>query len=246
MLLEPREGISYLVSWQHTSDEEIALPQELMRDDVQVVDLEGRGLSRNRNNCIDHATADVCLIADDDCRYTHDQLAVVALTFATHRKLDIATFKAHGMGGKQYPEKSFTLTEKQKNYSVSSIEVAFRRTSVKGRLRFNELFGLGSPELHCGEEEVFMHEALTMGMNCMYFPAYVVEHLGETTSTTRVASHGTLKARGAYLYIAYRNTMLPRVLLISYRLHRDHGVPFFHAVRNMLAGISYIRKQLNK
>ncbi len=243
MLLEPREGIGYLVSWQHTGNDETALPEDLKRPDVEVVNLEGGGLSRNRNSCIEHATADVCLIADDDCRYTHDQLNVVALTFVTHRKLDLAAFKTIGLNT-AYPDKSFDLSEKRPGYHVSSTEIAFRRTSVQKRLQFNELFGLGAPVLHCGEEELFVHDAVSMGLNCVYYPAYVAEHLGDTTSTTRAASPGTLKARGAYLYIAYRSTMLPRVAIISYRLHRDHGVPFFHAVRNMLAGISYIKKHM--
>ena len=242
MLLEPRDGISYLVSWQHSDDSPVgALPPALLRDDVTVLHLQGRGLSRNRNNCIRHATADVCLICDDDCTYTHEQLNCVALTFATHRDVDLATFKSHGLTT-QYPDKQFNLKEKRKNYFASSIEIAFRRTSVQGKLQFNELFGLGAPVLHCGEEEVFIHDAIKAGLNCMYFPAYVVSHPGAPTSVTRVDHAGTLKARGAFLYLAYRGTMIPRVVLISYRLHRDHGVPFFHAVSNMLSGIAYIQK----
>lgn len=243
MLLEPRDGISYLVSWQHSDGSVVeAVPQALLRDDVTVLHLQGRGLSRNRNNCIRHATADVCMICDDDCTYTHEQLATVALTFATQRSLDVATFKAHGTNT-TYPEKPFDLGEKVKNYHVTSFEIAFRRSSVQGKLEFNELFGLGAPVLHCGEEEVFIHDAVASGLTCKYFPALVVTHNGETTSTTRVGEPGTLKARGAYLYIAYRPSMIPRVFIISYRLHRDHGVPFFKAVRNMLSGISYIKKK---
>lgn len=241
MLLDPRQGITYLVSWQHSDESLNEIPGALLRNDVTVVHLQGRGLSRNRNNCIAHASGDICLICDDDCRYTHEGLNTIALTFATNRNLDIAAFKAHGLGT-QYPDKTFDLATRQKNYHVSSIEIAFRRSSLQGRLQFNEQFGLGAPELHCGEEEVFIHDALAMGLSCKYFPAYVVSHDGPPTSVTRVHQPGTLKARGAYLYIAYRSTMIPRVLLISYRLHRDYKVPFFHAVRNMTAGILYIIK----
>lgn len=241
MLLDPVDNVSYLVSWQHSNDERHELPAALVRNDVQVVHLQGRGLSRNRNNCLKHATADVCLIADDDCRYTHNQLNAVALTFATHRKVDIATFKVQGINV-EYPTQSFNLRERRKNYHARSIEIAFRRQSVQGRLWFNELFGLGAPELHCGEEEIFVHDAVTMGMECVYFPCFIVTHEGDSTSVTRVGSRGTLMARGAYLYTAYRSTMLRRAVLISYRLHRDHGVPFFYALRNIVAGIRYIKK----
>lgn len=244
MLLDPRDGISYLVSWQHSDGSAMeSVPQALLRDDVTVLHLQGRGLSRNRNNCIKHATADVCMIADDDCTYTHEDLTAVALIFATHSQLDIATFKAHGTHT-AYPEKNFNLAQPAKNYHVTSFEIAFRRSSVQGKLAFNELFGLGAPVLHCGEEEVFIHDAIAAGLKCEYYPAYAVTHNGLTTSSTRVGEAGTLKARGAFLYIDYPWTMIPRVFLISYRLHRDHGVPLLHAISNMTAGILYIRKHL--
>lgn len=241
IILEPRDGISYLISWQHSTEFSGDIPEQLKRKDIEVVQLQCCGLSCNRNNCIKHATGDVCVICDDDCTYTHDQLNNIAITFATNPKLDIATFKAYGTKT-AYPNKSFDLNNPPKNYHVTSFEIAFRRKSVQGKLQFNELFGLGAPELHCGEEEVFILDATTAGLNCKYFPAYVVTHNGETTSTKRVNQSGTLKARGAFLYKAYRRTMIPRVFLISYRLHRDYGVPFFKAVHNMFAGIAYIMK----
>ena len=72
MLLPERQGVRYVVSVQHTCPaSEVTIPQELTsRPDVTVVLLPGKGLSRNRNNAISMASADICLIADDDCRYT--------------------------------------------------------------------------------------------------------------------------------------------------------------------------------
>ena len=240
MLLEPSEGISYLVSWQHSDgNSKRDIPLALQRDDVTVCHLEGRGLSRNRNNCIDHATADICLIADDDCRYTTQWLDNVRQTFAAHPEVDIATFRELNRCADIYPQHEMDLRDRSKNYSATSIEVAFRRSSVQGHLRFNELFGLGSPALHCGEEEVFLHDALAMGMNCRFFPVVAVRHDGPTTAVTRAADGGTLMARGAFLAIAYKGTMVPRIFLISYRLHRDYGVPFWFAVKKMTAGVVY-------
>lgn len=245
MLLEPREGIKYLVSWQHRDEGEYKLPDALVRDDVAVVHLQGVGLSRNRNNCLKNATGDVCLIADDDCRYTHEELSCIALTFATHRSVDVATFKAHGLLT-PYPDKSFNLKEPHKGYHVSSIEIAFRRESVQGKLWFNELFGLGAPVLHCAEEEVFIHDALEMGLNCVFFPAFVVSHDAPSTSVSRAYDPGILMARGAYLYIAYRDSMIPRAALMAYRVSRDGKVSLFKALKYIFKGISYYRTQSGK
>ena len=116
MLLKQREGISYLVSWQHSDNREITLPQELNRDDVKVFNLAGRGLSRNRNNCLRHATADVCLIADDDCRYTHEQLHAVIDTFTQNPNIDLATFRYSSEShGKNYPAQSIDLSTRPRD-----------------------------------------------------------------------------------------------------------------------------------
>lgn len=245
MLLEPRDGIKYLVSWQHRAEGDCVVPDVLLRDDVKVVHLQGPGLSRNRNNCLKHATGDVCLIADDDCRYTHEELSCIALTFASHRNVDVATFKARGLLT-PYPDKSFDLQVPPKDYHVSSIEIAFRRVSVQGKLRFNELFGLGAPVLHCAEEEVFIHDALNMGLKCVYFPAYVVSHESPSTSVSRIDDPGTLMARGAYLYIAYRQSMIPRAALISYRLSRTGKVSMLKALKYILKGIAYCKREISR
>ena len=242
LLLEPREGVSYLVSWQHSDRATRELPAELKRADVEVIELEGRGLSRNRNNCINHASGDVCLLCDDDCRYDHNELNALVLTFATNLKLDIGTFKARGVNI-EYPARSFNLNESASGYFAISFTIAFRRSSVQGRLAFNENFGLGAPELLCGEEELFIYDAKQLGLNCVYYPAFVVTHVGGETTTTKMVAHpGTLKARGAFLAIAYNDTKYRRAVLIAYRLHRDRGIGFFHALKNILKGIKMGKK----
>ena len=105
LVLPPASDISYVVSWQHSSaNDDRTLPTPLVRDDVQVVHLEGRGLSRNRNHCLVHATADLCLICDDDCRYTLDGLHTVITTFEQNPDTALAAFMMQCPGmTKPYP-----------------------------------------------------------------------------------------------------------------------------------------------
>lgn len=67
-------GVSYLVSWQMPEGE---VPEELKRDDLKIVTMSGRGLSRNRNNALAAADGDLLMIADDDCHYTAGRLQAV-------------------------------------------------------------------------------------------------------------------------------------------------------------------------
>ncbi len=245
MLLEPCEGIGYVVSWQHSDDKEHYAPAELERPDVAVHHLSGRGISRNRNNCLRHATADVCLIADDDCQYTHEQLQAVINTFAQNPDIDIATFRYTSEENvKKYPAQSVDLSTPTKGYYISSIEIAFKRESVQGKFWFNELFGYGAP-LSCGEEELLVLTAIRQGLKCKFFPIDIVRHDDITNTVTNVSKSNMLMGRGAFTYIAHPLSFIARIPLNSYRLKKKYGVPFWHGVKNMLAGVSFYRKHQN-
>ena len=246
LLLPHIDGVSYLVSWQHSTHDQITAPDELLRDDVKVVHLQGRGLSRNRNSALRNATADICLIADDDCTYRPEYFASIINTFKNDTTLDLATFRMkHSYEGKAYPKHSFNLKHFERGYYVTSFEIAFRRTSVQGKLEFNELFGLGAPVLQSGEENVFIIEALKQGLHCRYYPIIVVEHNHATTSSTRVGNPGVIMAEGAYIYIAYPCTLLPRLILKAKRLNRSNHLGFFTNLKHLTAGICYYKKRGN-
>ena len=242
MLLEPCDGIGYLVSWQHSDGVTIAMPEQLKRYDVKVYDLAGRGLSRNRNNCLRHASADLCLIADDDCQYAPEQLQAVIDTFEQHPEVDIAAFKYTSKNhGKKYPTQSVDLATPPKGYYVSSIEIAFKRESLQGKLWFNELFGIGAP-LSCGEEEVLVLSSIKHGLKCQFFPIDIVRHDNITNTFTNIGKSSMLMARGAFTYLAHPKSFMARILLNSYRLKKKYGVAFWHGVKNMLAGVRFFKK----
>lgn len=242
MLLEPRDGISYLVSWQHSDDKETSLPKELERDDVKVYNLSGRGLSRNRNNCIKHATADVCIISDDDCRFTHEKLQTVIDIYEKNPSVDISTFQFEGEGSnKFYPTESFDLSSFPKGFFISSIEITFRRKSIQGTIKFNENFGLGAEVLHCGEEHIFIQEAISNGLICRFFPITIVKENDSTICVARDNDPGTLMAHGAIVQLYHSKSKYMRIIIKAYRLWRNRNVPFFKALRHMNNGIKYIK-----
>lgn len=244
LLLAPINGISYLISWQHSeSKSQYNIPQELLRSDVRVVHLEGRGLSRNRNNAIRHAEGDICLIADDDCTYKPEYFFNIIETFLKDTALDLATFQMKAYyEGKYYPDYSFNLIKFAKGYFTTSFEIAFRRTSIQNKLWFNELFGLGAPVMQSGEENIFIHDAVKSGLNCKYFPIVIVEHDHPTTSSTRVASSGVIMAEGAYIYVAYPYTFIPRLILKAHRLNKKNGLGLLHNLNHLIKGIIYYLK----
>lgn len=242
LILPPTAGIGYVVSWQHsTPADHHQLPVSLMREDIMVVHLEGRGLSRNRNHCLRHATADICLICDDDCRYSLDGLHAVVDTFERHRDTDVAAFMMRSSHcRKPYPSSACDLRHTPAGYYPTSFELAFRLSSVRDRLQFNEHFGLGTPLFHCCEEEIFVHDALKLGLTCRFYPLTIVEHDHPTTDSSRATTAGVLMGKGAYLYIGYRSKMLLYPFPIAWRLHKQHGVSFGYGLRHLFKGLLHM------
>ena len=109
MLLPQRAGVRYIVSWQHDAGM-VMPPAWAGRDDVKLFMMQGRGLSRNRNNTLKRADCGICLIADDDCRYTPDYLDNITRSYSEHPDADIILFMAQGLD-KSYPDKAMKLSQ---------------------------------------------------------------------------------------------------------------------------------------
>ena len=180
MLLDPLEDVRYIVSHQITADRYRTVPAGLQRPDVILTQLEGKGLSRNRNNVLAIAKGEVCLLADDDVRYRPENLQVLREVFRADQSLDVACFKIATPPGegeyKDYASEAYLLNGKNGHY-ISSLEIAFRLDAVKRKgISFDERFGLGSDLIQYGEEAVFIHDCLRSGLVVKYIPRYVVEH----------------------------------------------------------------------
>ena len=242
--IEPIDGVRWIVSWQVTGGEAPELPPALRRPDVLVDTTRERGLSRNRNNALRLATADICLIADDDVTYTHDGLMAVIDTFERHPSLQLATFQfttSEGNTPKAYPTVSFDLARPPRGYYVSSIETAFRRDAVQGRLAYCELMGAGAPVLHAGEDELLVRHAVKAGLRCRYFPVVIVAHLGTSTGS-RKPTEGVIMARGAMIGITRGRSRFPYCLAEAWRLHRFHDLPLLYSLTTLLRGARYARR----
>ncbi|MBQ7742415.1 MAG: glycosyltransferase family 2 protein [Bacteroidaceae bacterium] len=184
--MPPCEGVTYIVS--HQTDGSHPVPPELTnRSDVTLTTIAGRGLSANRNNAIAHATADICIIADDDCMYDQQCLKTITDSYSKYPKADIICFTAQDYDSqplRHYPAEDMPyLQAVEQGYYPASIQITFRRHSVAGHIVFNTNFGLGSALLCAGEEEVFIADALQAGLNIMYVNQPIVRTDPDTTGT---------------------------------------------------------------
>ena len=207
LLQTPDERVCYLVVWQHTAPPSAAALEaykELLREDVTTLNSNTVGLAASRNMAIAHSSTPLLLIADDDVRYTADSFAQIIAAFDARPDVSILCFQAEDQAGKPlqpYPTQEIDYATRPRGYAASSVEIALRHTYDTPL--FDTRFGLGSTTLVCGEEDVWLHEAMTRGLKVRFIPHTICSTDGRTTST-RLARHPKfIKTKGASLRVVH-------------------------------------------
>lgn len=242
VLMEAVEDVCYTVSMQYTDAKYLEqVPACLkQRSDVQVIFLEGTGLSRNRNQALSQTRGDVVVIADDDNRYTTEQIDNIRRAYAEHPEADILYFEVAGPDGtllqSRYPAEVMPFREAMKRgvYAMS-VGITLRASCP---IRFDERFGLGSGRYTAGEEDVFMHHALQRGLNVLFIPRVIVQTPALTTGTRFVEDARLQVTKGAVFREVYG---VPMAVWKSIKegiwyLRKRHLSPF-PIIYNMYKGI---------
>ena len=244
VLLPPMEGVSYVVVWQRNGIGSDALPAELKeREDVSIVEDNGKGLARSRNIALENATADLLVITDDDNRYDTAAIELIRNAFEKHPTAGLIQFQALSMEGKplrNYPAFPYAYETRPRGTYFCSVEPVMRR---KANLpRFDERFGLGA-ELGCGEEEVFVHEAVKRGVKMIYVPQPLVRTDGATTGGRFLTDAKVQKAKGAVLCILHGK--VGAWLRLCSQVMQLHGITWQkrkEIAHNMCLGIQKVAK----
>lgn len=244
VLLPPMEGVSYVVVWQRNGIGSDALPAELKeREDVSIVEDNGKGLARSRNIALENATADLLVITDDDNRYDTAAIELIRNAFEKHPTAGLIQFQALTMEGKplrNYPAFPYTYETRPRGTYFCSVELVMRR---KANLpRFDERFGLGA-ELGCGEEEVFVHEAVKRGVKMIYVPQPLVRTDGATTGGRFLTDAAVQRAKGAVLCILHGK--VGAWLRLCSQVMQLHGIAWQkrkEIAHNMCLGIQKVAK----
>lgn len=247
VLLPQQRDIHYVVSFQYTDERYLDLiPASLTRrQDVSVYKYFGQGLSANRNLALEKATADLIMFADDDTHISPSILETANVTFERHPDLDVAFFCASTYTGKplkNYPKEEFEITKMPESYFTSSIEMICRRVKVQGCVRFDERFGLGTKFLTCGEEEIWLEDALKQGLKIHYFPLKIVETSTMLKKSLIYVDAGVQRSRGAINYYLYGKMawfICFRFALSAAKNRMSHFWPLF---RHLCEGIRYMRR----
>ena len=140
----------------------------------------GPGLSRARNAALEHLTADLVALPDDDCVYPSDLLERVARRLADEPGLDGLTGRAVDEDGRSSPSwkpDRALLTEANLWNRAISFTIFLRREVVERVGAFDERLGLGSPDPWASGEEIdYLVRAVRAGARIEYDPSLAVRH----------------------------------------------------------------------
>ncbi len=253
LLLSPRIDVQYIISHQCDSPAYYIFPDFLDRRDVRFVRSIGKGLSKNRNIALKNASSTICLIADDDVKYTHQDFDTILDTYRAQENKDVIVFKIRTQSNepafKEYPTENYSIQKRNYKHYISSIEISFKREGImKNNIFFDERFGLGSKYFSMGgEDEILINDCLKKKLNVFFVNKFIVEHpylsTGKTIlqkSTFKKVRHNiafSLRNRG-FIYFFY--------LLLHYK--RIVSSLHFFKVLSVIFSVSYvllIRKRFN-
>lgn len=247
LLLPKRSDVHYVVSYQYTDERYLDLiPKELEeREDVSFYKWRGQGLSANRNWAVEKATGDILMFADDDTHIIPESLDEIIRIFESNAQLDVAFFSASTYTGKplkKYPEEDFVIDKIPESYSISTIEMVARRTSIQGKIRFDERFGLGTKFLTCGEEEIWLEDALRSHLEMHYYPVKTVETSTMLKKSMIYVDAGVQRSRGAMAFYVHGHKAWWLCFKFALKSATGGFCHFWPMMKHLGEGIRYMQR----
>ena len=229
------DNVEYLVSWQAHQD--YPLPDAIARrDDFKVLRYNETGVANNRNNAIEHSTADIIFLMDDDLVIYPEGVKKVIEFYEENPEADVLIHKAVTAVPKHYPDRTCRIgLPLPKNYYFSMWEMSFRRSSASA-IRVCPKLGAGNPEYTCGDDTVLLLSVLKRGLKTFFLPAEVVAHLHKSAGVQDNVSPGILRSMGLSIALQFPATAILRIPLKAWRTYRRQATPFFKALRHLTAG----------
>ena len=143
------------------------------------VDSPTRGLSVSRNLAIQNATADICVLADDDEVFEKELVQRISSAYEQYPQADIILFNIKNFPVK-FGEKARPL-KKWEILKANSIRITFRLKKIQGKIGFDSLLGSGTGN-GGGEENKFLLDCWKEGLKIYFVPIFIAALREQSTS----------------------------------------------------------------
>ncbi len=204
-----RSDVVFANQCNRTAYEEIHFENHI----AKMISTETRGIGKNRNLALLYASADICLMADDDVRYADDMEQRVLREFEKHPDADVIVFHFASNDPNRKPPQ-YAKTKKWPKFARTpwgAIRIAFRFEAVqRANTWFTTLFG-GGCLFPSGEDSMWIKALRKSGLTF-----YVSkETIGEVSYETSIWFTG-YDEKYFFGVGAYYTAMNPKIAFLKY------------------------------
>lgn len=203
----------------------------------KMISTQTRGVGINRNFALAHASADICLFADDDVRYKNDLEQIVLSEFEAHPDADIIIFHLDTNGARK--QRQYPKTRKHGRWEPmpwGGVRIAIRlRTIKKANIWFTTLFG-GGCVFPSGEDSMWLLDAKRKGLT-FYVSSQTIGTVSfEESSWFTGYDEKFFYGKGAFYAAVHPKTAFLWKLYFALRTHKLCALPFSAKMRWMRHG----------
>lgn len=209
----------------------------LDHENIEYLNFYESGLSKSRNRGLENSNADICLITDNDTYFNNQTMNIIEKAFLDYPDADILTFQVETPDGDLYKEykKDFFWHDKLSLAKVSSVEIAFRKSSIlENNIKFDEDFGLGG-FYPTSEEYIFLADALNKGLKIGYIPKVIVHHPKESSGGD-FTNKELIYAKGAMISRVFGSKGILICFLFSLKKYRYSDLNFLNFFKLLSSG----------
>ena len=203
---------------------------------VKMISTSQRGVGKNRNTALLHASGDICIFADDDVRYFDGYVEGILSAFEKVPEADILIFNISSSNS-QRRQKQNDSVKRCRIWNVlgyGTFRIAFRLNKIKmANVWFTQLFG-GGCIYPSGEDSLWLIESLKKGLKIYTYPLNIGIVNQEESTWFKGFDDEYFFGRGALIQAA-----LPKVkyLMLIYYLIRFRKI----SMLSMTDMIKFIR-----
>ena len=161
------------------------LAQLVMRDDLEVQELDSLGVAKSRNRNIWLAKGEYLVFGDDDVEFDVDGLSKAIAYLDDHPQYSLLLAMAKDSAGKirkRYPKKIEQLT-KFNSAKAATYEMIIRVDAIRQLgVWFDEKFGAGAKN-YLGDEYIFIVDLLSAGGKAVFVPIVIATHPEESSGS---------------------------------------------------------------
>lgn len=158
-----------------------------------------RGVGRSRNYALMNASADICMLADEDMIYVDGYEKIVLKAFKKNPKADIILFEIESLN----PNRKCVVIKKNARITLfnglkyGACRIAFKREKVIGsNIWFSLMFG-GGAKYSAGEDSLFIYECIKKGLKLYTCKEKIADIKQDTSSWFTGYGEKYFKDKGA-------------------------------------------------